>query len=162
MDHDGKGIMRAVKNFPDGTWDNGYTGYNENVNSSPSIVAFGDLFHIFFMDGGGEGIMHITSPDGIKWTNKPSWYTGFNTSAGPAAIVFDNTLYVFFRDGSGNGILHIKSTDGDTWSVPENWYIGMNCDYQPRIVAAADGKSMCLTCIDHNGNGIMRSVFTSW
>ena len=160
-DHNGKGIMRAVKDFPDGKWDNGYTGYNANVNSASCIVAFGDLFHIFFMDGGGKGIMHITSPDGIKWSNKSSWYTGFNTSAGPCAIVFNNILHVFFRDGSGNGVLYIQSKDGDIWSAPADWYFKMNCDYEPSIAAATGGKSMCLACIDHNGSGIMRSVFTN-
>lgn len=160
LDHNGRGIMRGVKNFPGGKWDNGYTGYD--CSALPCIVTFGGLFHIFFRDSNGSGIMHISSNDGLKWIHKSSWFTGFHASSGPAAIVFNNTLYVFFRDESVNGILYIQSADGDNWSAATNWDFGMNCDSEPQITAAADGTSMCLTCIDRNGTGVMRSVFTNW
>lgn len=135
---------------------NGYTGYNTNPYCPPAIASFNNLFHVFFKDHGGNGVMHLTSADGIQWTRPNSFYTGVNTSSGPRPVVYMGTLYVFFRDGSGNGILHIQSKDGDTWSAAPNWYIGQNCDGEPS--AAVLNGTLCVVSVDHGGNGIMRAV----
>jgi hypothetical protein len=157
--------MRAVKTAPNGTWNVGYTGWN--TSAPPCVVAFNNLFHIFFQDHNGRGIMHLTSPDGITWSEPASFFTGFTTTAGPCAVVYDGLLYVFFRDGTGNGILYIQSDDGNNWKAAPGWYIGLNCDHEPAIaLAPVDAPNissiMCLACIDAGGNGIMRSVFSKW
>ena len=170
VDHSGNGIMRAVWEGPGTNWNNGYTGYNTNSGgffSPPCISAFGGLFHIFFMDHNGRGIMHLTSADGIKWLEAAPFYTGFNTSQGPASVVArvnkgNERLYVFFRDGSGNGILYLQSDDGKNFKPAPSWYIGLNCDYTPRVAATTDETGLCLACIDAGGNGIMRAVFPEW
>lgn len=161
--------MYAVQSEANGSWTTGFTGFT--TSAPPSIVVFQKAFHVFFRDGGTNGgasvlpskngILHITSTDGINWTPVSSWYTGFNSSSGPAPIVYNDVLYVFFRDGSGNGILFIESTDGLSWKPGANWYIGLNCDGQPSITLTPDGKKLCLVCVDAGGdNGIMRSVLS--
>lgn len=161
IDHGGNGIMWAIQN-PNGDWTHGYTGYNTNPSTPPCIATFNNLFHLFFQDHNGRGIMHLTSPDGITWARSEVFYTDYNTSAGPASIAFDRLLYIFFRDGSGNGILYIQSSDGQGWSPAPCWYIGLNCDHEPRITDNSDRPEMCLACIDADGNGIMRAVFKPW
>jgi hypothetical protein len=133
---------------------NGYTGFNTNNSTPPCIAAFGGLYHIFFQDHNGSGIMHLTSPDGISWSESPSFYTGFTTSAGPAAVVYNNVFNVFFRDGAGNGILHIQSVDGNTWTGAPDWYLGMNGDGQPSA-AVLNNQCLCVVVTDAGGNGIM-------
>jgi hypothetical protein len=139
------------------TFNNGYTGYT--ASAAPSIVAYRGLFHVFFRDGAGNGLMHITSPDGITWSTANPFHPDFTTSDGPCAVVIGTDLHVFFRDGTGNGILHIVSSDGSNFHAPDNWYIGLNCDGQPSAAVNAAG-AMCLVAIDHGGSGIMRSVAT--
>jgi hypothetical protein len=159
VDHGGNGIMWAAQTGLNGTWNHGYTGWN--TSAVPSIVSFLGLWHVFFQDHNGKGIMHLTSPDGITWSESANFYTGFNTTAGPGAVVCDDVLYIFFRDGNGNGILYIQSEDGVKFNPAPGWSIGLNCDKEPRVTAAND-SSMCLDCIDAGGNGIMRAVFNPW
>jgi catechol 2,3-dioxygenase-like lactoylglutathione lyase family enzyme len=136
------------------SFDNGYTSFN--ASAPPSIVAYNNLFHVFFRDGSGNGILHVTSSDGINWSGENNFYTGFNASNGPCPITVGNQLHIFFRDGSGNGILHIASPDGFNFQPVPNWYIGLNCDGQP--AAAILNGTLCLVAIDAGGNGIMRAV----
>lgn len=156
IDHNGKGIMRAV--WAGGGWTHGYTGINTNPPNPPSVVTFNGAFHAFFQDGNGNnGIMHMTSPDGNAWTSP--MYTGYNTSAGPCAAVLQKGLNVFYRDPDGKGILHVDSADGKTFSKYD--YIGLNCDYQPHATSL-DDRLLVVVAIDHGGNGIMRSVMHYW
>jgi hypothetical protein len=142
----------------------GYTGWNTNPNTPPTIVFFKGLWHIFFMDHNGRGVMHVSSKDGLRWDRTDSFYTGVNCSDGPCAVVFKDMLYVFFRDGSGNGILFIESSDGEHYKPAQNWYIGLNCDGQPS--ATVLGNTLCVTAVDRGGNGIMRALWggpgTNW
>ena len=157
--------MWAVWTGPGGKWASGYTGWNtNNVDpcAPPCIAAFGGVFHLFFMDHNGRGILHLTSADGTKWSQSDVFYTGSDTSAGPASITFDKLLYVFFRDGSGNSILYIQSSDGKGFKPAPCWYIGLNCDFEPRIASTPNETRMCLVCVDQGGSGIMRAVFTPW
>jgi hypothetical protein len=147
--------MRAVsENGEDFT--NGYTG--RTASARPDVVAFQDAFHAFYRDGSGNGILHVSSPDGVNWSGDS--YIGYNTSAGPRAIALsDELLHVFYRDGSGNGILHDASPDGASfapWPSPPNCYIGLNCNGEP--ATAALNKTLCVVAMDAEGNGIMRAV----
>jgi hypothetical protein len=144
------------------TYDNGNTGYDQSA--PPSIVAYGGLFHVFFRDGadGANGILHITSLDGINWSHAQwngadRFYTGFDTSAGPCPIVAGNQLHIFFRDRVGldrSGIFHIASTDGYNFSNKGN--IGLDCDGAP--AAATLNGTLCVVASDHGGEPIMRAV----
>jgi hypothetical protein len=162
VDHNSNKIRWAVQTSINGDWSHGDTGYTTNPSTPPCVVAFGNLFHLFFQDYNGKGIMHLTSPDGVRWMQSEVFYTGYETSSGPAAVVFGNLLYLFYRDGSGNGILYLQSADGIGWSPVPCWYIGLNGDHEPRITATTDGSCMCLTCIHAGGNGMMRAVFKPW
>jgi hypothetical protein len=134
----------------------GYTGWNTNNDTPPSIAFFKGKYHVFFRDHNGNGIMHIESPDGFIWSSPKSFYTGFNGSGGPFAIVYQNTLCVYFRDGNGNGLLHVQSTDGETWTPSSNWYMGINIDSQP--TAAVLNGTLCVVGVDNGGNGIMYAL----
>jgi hypothetical protein len=114
------------------------------------------MFHVFFMDHGGNGLMHIVSADGLNWQAAGVFHPDFTTSAGPCPVVFENQLHVFFRDGTGNGILHIASTDGNNFGGTMNWYLGQNCDGQPS--AAVLNNILCVASLDAGGSGIMRSI----
>lgn len=162
IDHGGNGIMCSVQTGVNGTWNNIYTGYNTNPSSPVGLIAFNNQFHLFFQDHNGKGIMHITSPDGLKWSGSEVFYTGFNASSGPAAIVAGKWVYIFFRDGSGDGMLYIQSTDATNWSEPPCWYLGQNGDTIPRVAGNADGTDLCVTYIDAGGNGIMCSYMELW
>ncbi|KAL2653793.1 hypothetical protein R1flu_021921 [Riccia fluitans] len=142
--------------IPDFVITTGYTGWNTNGNTPPSIAFFKGKYHVFFQDHNGNGMMHIESPDGFIWSKPKSFYTGFNGSGGPYAIVYQNTLRVYFRDGSGNGLLHIQSADGETWTPAPNWYMGINIDSQP--TAAVLNGTLCVVGVDHGGNGIMYAL----
>jgi hypothetical protein len=163
-----RGLRRVGRRW--WTFDSGNTGYDESA--TPSIVAYGGLFHVFFRDGAKDrkgnaanGILHITSPDGTHWSKAESqgdrFYIGFDTSAGPCPIVVGNQLHIFFRDRDGNGIFHIASTDGyNFWPVDGSRtgrYIGLDCYGAP--AAAMLNGTLCVVANDHDGgNAIMRSV----
>jgi catechol 2,3-dioxygenase-like lactoylglutathione lyase family enzyme len=136
----------------------GYTGWNSDPDAAPSIISFAGIYHIFFRDHGGNGVMHVTSTDGITWSRPDSFYTGVNGSSGPCAVVYQDVLHVFFRDGNGNGILYIQSTDGKTFKPAPNWYIGLNCDGQPSATVL-NGK-LCLAAVGHGGTTIFWAVQT--
>jgi hypothetical protein len=138
------------------SFNNGYTGFT--ASAPPSVAVFGNQFHCLFRDGSGNGLMHITSLDGILWSPSHVFHPDYTTSAGPCSVVWGGHLHVFFRDGNGNGILHVMSADGTNFQPAPNWYIGLNCDGQPS--AALLGNKLCLVALDHGGNGIMRSVAT--
>jgi hypothetical protein len=155
----GDGIVRAVR-VGAAAWSQGHTGFHSSAR--PAVVAFKGAFHVFFRDRGAHpGLMHITSPDGISWSQARTFHPGFTTSAGPCAVVIAEQLHLFFRDGTGNGILHIVSSDGDRFDadIVPNWYAGVSCDGEP--AAAALGDRVCVVATDHNGKGIMRSVLRS-
>jgi len=156
VDAGGNGVMWAVHNSND-NWDHGYSNFNTNGNTPPSIVYFNNQYHCFFRDHGGSGIMHIVSQDGRHWDKSPVFYTGYNTSSGPFAIVKNDSINIYFRDGSGNGTLLIHSTDGSNFSNPFGWYIRLNIDEEPSATIL-NNEVFCLVAKDHGGNGIMRSV----
>jgi hypothetical protein len=154
VDAGGNGIMYA-KSTDGEHFSHGYTGYNTNSWTSPSVAWFNNEFHIFFQDHGGNGLMHITSPTGEGGWNRPaSWYHGVNTSAGPAAVAANGKLHLFFRDPGGNGIFHQESTSGDDWGPAV--YLGLDCDGQPQVTVHHDDVS--LACVDAGGNGIMVGI----
>jgi len=145
-----RGLRRVGRRW--WTFDSGNTGYDESA--TPSIVAYGGLFHVFFRDGSGNAIMHITSPDGTHWSDANRLYIGFDTSAGPCPIVVGNQLHIFFRDRDGNAIFHIASTDGYNFSWVNG--IGLDCDGAP--AAAMLNGTLCVVARDHGGKAIMRTV----
>ena len=116
----------------------------------PSVVAFDGKFWCYYQDGGGNnGIMRITSDDGITWSSPD--YLGFTTSAGPCALTFQDQVQMFYRDPDGNGILHQDSAVGVHFGNYR--YTGLTCDFQPH--ASYLGNNVNLLAIDHDGNGIM-------
>jgi hypothetical protein len=172
VDAGGNGIMYA-KSEDGENFRHDYTGYNTNGSgyefpygigqvTEPAVAWFNNLFHIFFQDHHGYGVMHITSPDGEgrNWSRPASWYTGANTSTGPEAVVAAGKLHLFHRGideidhKTDFKIHHRSSADGENWSddVAPNQILSRG----PTVgTAIAVDDAVHFTCIDGQGNGIM-------
>jgi catechol 2,3-dioxygenase-like lactoylglutathione lyase family enzyme len=74
------------------------------TSGGPCPVAFDGQLHLFFRDpdNNGNGIMHVTSPDGAQWSHPD--YIGINTIGGlPSAAVLGDTLCLVARDVKNDG-----------------------------------------------------------
>jgi catechol 2,3-dioxygenase-like lactoylglutathione lyase family enzyme len=152
----GRAFTRVARRYALRIWNfnSGFTSFT--CEATPGIASFGGQFHCFFKDRGGNGLMHIVSPDGVTWSGSPVFHPDFTTSDGPRAVEWQNALHVFFRDGNGNGLLHVYSNDGVHVQAAQNWYLGINIDSPPS--AAVLNDTVCVVGVDHGGNGIMRAV----
>ena len=135
-----------------------YTQFTTGRDMSPTIAWFKGAYHIMFRDGGGNGIMHISSADAVKWQQAASFHVGdTKTSDGPCLVADQQQLHLFFRDHEGNGIMHCSTTDATNWTETE--YTGINGNGSPQAVIAND--TIFVTTADGgNNNGIM--LYSTW
>ncbi|MCU1284066.1 MAG: hypothetical protein JWO13_416 [Acidobacteriales bacterium] len=134
---------------------NRYTGVN--TSAGPGIVAVDGKFHVFFRDGNGNGILHISSENALEWapdstwSPKASWYIGLNCDDKPAAAILGEVLSLVARDHGGNGIMYATTRiAGGTFAMG---YSGFNTSSAPGIVSVADRLHVFFR--DGDGNGIL-------
>jgi hypothetical protein len=149
------GIMHVVSTYGWG-WERPadfYTGHN--CSDPPYAIVFNNRLHLFWRDGGGNGLMHRSSADGTNWSNPQ--YLGINIDNQPHGVVHGNELYIVAVDHGGNGIMYAKTTDGEKFAVG---YTGYNTNNgTPMTVTSFLGK-LHIFFQDHNGQTIMHITST--
>ncbi|KAK4941310.1 hypothetical protein LTR10_018720 [Elasticomyces elasticus] len=150
------GIMH-VKSQDAWEWANSdgdfYTGHN--CSDPPHVITFQDKLHLFWRDGGGNGMMHRYSTDGQNWSNPQ--YLGINIDNQPHGVVWGNELFVVAVDHSGNGIMFVSTTDGENFTTG---YTGYNTNNGTPMSVVAFDNALHLFFQDHNGQTIMHLVST--
>lgn len=161
VDGGGSGIMLASTDKAEprrADFKGQYTQFTTGRGMSPTIAWFKGAYHIMFRDGGGNGIMHITSPDAVKWQQAASFHVGnTKTSDGPCLVADQNQLHLFYRDHEGNGIMYCATNDGITWT--EEGYTGINGNGSPQAVIA-NNNIYVITADGGNNDGIM--LYSTW
>jgi hypothetical protein len=154
-DHNGTGIMFAT--FDGKQWHPGFSGLT--TSGAPTVVAHRDRFHVYFIDGSGNGILHGISDNGTQWARADltgiPLYVGVESSAGPAAVEVGDSIRMFYRDPRGNGVFWAKSDDGNYFPPINESYFGLDVRGEPS--AAIFDERLHVIGQDAEGGGIMHS-----
>jgi hypothetical protein len=149
------GIMHVVSKYGWG-WEppaDFYTGHN--CSDPPYAIAFKNRLHLFWRDGGGNGLMHRSSANAKDWSAPQ--YLGINIDNQPHGVVYGDRLYVVAVDHAGNGIMYASTTDGEHFATG---YTGYNTNNgTPMTVTSFLGK-LHIFFQDHDGKTIMHITST--
>jgi endonuclease/exonuclease/phosphatase family metal-dependent hydrolase len=121
--------------------------------SSPSVVWYNNVLHLFFQRWGQ--VYKMESTDAVHWSHPNSQGENFKSSGGVSAVLHGGTIVAFVRDPTGNGVFTLRWTN--QWTKPV--YVGIDTPHD--ISAAATGNRLCVVTRDSNGSargGVMRAL----
>jgi endonuclease/exonuclease/phosphatase family metal-dependent hydrolase len=122
--------------------------------SSPSIVWYANVLHLFFQRWGQ--VYKMESTDGVHWSAPNSQGDAFKSSGGVSVVLHGGTIVALVRDPGGrDGVFCLRWTN--KWTTPER--VGITTPHD--IAAASHGNRLCVVTRDSNGSargGLMRAL----